>query len=53
MWLSYVLIGVIAVAFGGVIFTAIRNKRLGKHSCSCGCSCDACGGACHAKKNEK
>jgi hypothetical protein len=53
MWLSYVLIGVIAIAFGAVVFTTIRNKRLGKHSCSCGCSCDACGGACNLKSNKK
>ena len=53
MTLSYILIGIIAAALGGVVYCSIRNKRLGKHSCSCGCSCDACGGACHAKKNEK
>ena len=52
MWLSYVLIGVIAVAFSGVIFTAIRNKRLGKHSCSCGGRCGSCpiGCSCNMKK---
>lgn len=53
MWLSYVLIGLIAAAFVSVVAIGIRNKRQGKSSCSCGGNCGACGCCPGAKKNEK
>ncbi len=33
----------IAVIFLAVVVTSIRNKKKGKHSCSCG-SCSGCNG---------
>lgn len=44
------------LVFGGVglaVYKMIRNKREGKHSCSCGGSCGGCtgcsGGCAHTK----
>lgn len=50
MWLSYVILAVIAVAFIAVIVRGIYNKKTGKSSCSCGGNCGACG-LCHSEDN--
>lgn len=44
------LIGLaIAAVCGAIAARGIYNRRHGRHSCSCGGSCDSCGcsGACH------
>lgn len=48
-WLSWVILGVIAVLFVAVIVCEIRNRKKGKKTCSCGGSCGGCAmnGACH------
>lgn len=53
MWLSYLLIGLIGAAFVAIVAAGIRNRRLGKYSCSCGGNCGACGCCPSAKKEEK
>lgn len=51
-WLSENLATIVIALFLLVIVAAIvvrmvRNKRMGKSSCSCGCSSCAMNGACH------
>ena len=52
MWLSYVIVTVIAVVFVAVIVRGIYNKKTGKSSCSCGGNCGACG-LCHENDNDR
>ncbi|MBQ7829551.1 MAG: FeoB-associated Cys-rich membrane protein [Clostridia bacterium] len=51
MWLSYLLIGVIAAAFVSIIVVGVINKKKGKSSCSCGGNCGACG-LCNSQNKE-
>ncbi len=38
----------ILAACVAVTYRGVKNRRQGKHSCSCGGSCGSCGGACHS-----
>ena len=49
---TIIILSLIAIAFIAVVAVGIRNKKMGKHSCSCGGGCGSCT-ACHqAKANE-
>ena len=50
-WLSYVVVGVIALVFISTVVSAIINKKKGKSSCSCGGNCGACGLCHHSNVN--
>ena len=53
MFLPTLLIAsLIAALFLTIVITDFRNRKKGKHSCSCGGSCDSCGGMCHIQKQE-
>ena len=45
--LLYVIIALVALAFGLALYKTIDNKRRGK---SCGGNCSACGAACSRRK---
>ncbi len=49
---SIIIICLIAAALVGVIAMLIKNKKKGKHICSCGGSCGSCpmGGSCAERK---
>ena len=53
-WPTIIVAAVIAVLFALVIFFHFRNKKKGKHSCSCGGGCSGCamGDICHSKNKE-
>lgn len=38
-----IIAGVIAVLFIAVVIKGVIDKKRGKHSCSCGGNCGACG----------
>ncbi|MBQ8509800.1 MAG: FeoB-associated Cys-rich membrane protein [Clostridia bacterium] len=46
---TIIVAAIVAVIFLAIVITEIRNRKKGKHSCSCGGSCGTCGGcsACH------
>ena len=46
-WPTIIVATVVAVVFLAIVINGIRNKKKGKHSCSCGGSCGACGMNCH------
>jgi hypothetical protein len=49
-WPTLIVASVVAVLFALVIFFHFRNKKKGKHSCSCGgCSGCAMSDVCHGK----
>ncbi len=47
-WPTIIVASILAVIFLAIVITGIRNKKKGKHSCSCG-SCGGCAmnGSCH------
>ena len=47
-----IVLAVIAVILVAIIVNSIINRKKGKHSCSCGGSCEACGLNCSAKINQ-
>ena len=51
MNLPTIIVAAVVAAVFAIVITGIRNKKKGKHSCSCGGSCGACGmnGSCHNK----
>ena len=51
-WPTIIVAAVIAVIFASIIVCGIINKKKGKHSCSCGTSCGACGMNCHETKKQ-
>ena len=52
-WLSYVVVGVIALVFISTVVSAIINKKKGKSSCSCGGNCGACTLCSHANNGNE
>lgn len=49
-WPTIIIAAVIAVIFLVIVIKGIINKKNGKHSCSCGGNCGACGICdCHEK----
>ena len=50
--LTVVIAAVIALAFVGVVIKMAVDKRRGKHACSCGGNCGACG-LCNSDKSAK
>ena len=52
MWPSIIILTIVATVFLTIVITGIRNKKKGKHSCSCGGSCSSCGMGCHGQNNE-
>ncbi len=52
-WPTIIVAAIIAVLFALVVFFHFRNKKKGKHSCSCGgCSGCAMSDVCHGNKKE-
>ncbi len=52
MNLSTILVGLAVVgAVAAIAVKSYRNKKAGKHSCSCGGSCGSCN-ACHSQSNK-
>jgi len=43
---TLIVTALVAVVFAAIVITSIRNHKKGKHSCSCGSSCAACGMCC-------
>ena len=53
-WPTIIIAAIIAVLFALVVFFHFRNKKKGKHSCSCGgCSGCAMSDVCHANKDKQ
>ena len=50
---TIIITALIAVIFLAIVITEIRNRKKGKHSCSCGGSCGSCGMdcSCHSTSN--
>lgn len=49
MLATIIICAALAVATAAVIIKAVRDKKNGKTSCSCGCSGCASEGMCHPK----
>lgn len=49
---TIIITTLIAIVFVLIVLNGIRNKKRGKHSCSCGGRCGSCGmsGLCHGNK---
>ena len=52
MWIDYLILGVVAVALGGIIAYLIISKKKGNGGCGCGCKSCPNANACSAKKDE-
>ncbi len=50
MWPSILILALVAAAFAAVVVTAVRRRKSGKVSCSCGGTCGACGMDCHKQE---
>lgn len=37
-WIDYVILGVVAVVFGGIVAYLVSSKRKNKGGCGCGCN---------------
>ena len=46
---TILVLTLVVLLFGGLVFKSVRDKKQGKHSCSCGGDCSACAGQCHEK----
>ena len=48
-WPTIIVAAVIALICSAILVSAIRNRKNGKHSCSCGGGCSGCAmnGTCH------
>lgn len=44
---------IVAVIVGLIIYREIKNRKKGKHSCSCGGSCQSCGMGNICQENKK
>ena len=51
-WIDYLILGVVAVALGGIIAYLIISKKKGNSGCGCGCKSCPNANACSAKKDE-
>lgn len=40
---TFIVLAVVVIVFAAIIIVGICNKKKGKHSCSCGGNCSACG----------
>lgn len=49
---TVIVASIIGVLFAAVVIKGIIDKKNGKHSCSCGGNCGACG-ACQYKREDK
>ena len=43
---TWIIGGALVIIVSAVVWKMISDRRKGKHSCSCGCSCESCHGAC-------
>jgi uncharacterized membrane protein len=50
-WPTIIVAAVIGVIFVAIVATKVIHLRQGKHSCSCGGNCGACG-VCHQASRE-
>ena len=50
-WPTIIVAALVAAAVIAIVIHGIRNRKKGKHSCSCGGSCSGCAmsGSCHQK----
>ena len=46
-WQSILILIAVVVLLGGIAVKSIYDRKKGKHSCSCGGNCGACGMGCH------
>lgn len=51
-WPTIIVAALVVAAVLAIVICGIRNKKKGKHSCSCGGSCGGCAmsDTCHSKK---
>ena len=42
---------VLAAVVALIVFSIVRDRKAGKYSCGCKCSCCPMAGQCHKKKN--
>ncbi len=49
MWPTILAGAIVAAVFIAIVASAVRNRKTGKHSCSCGGGCSGCAlsGSCH------
>lgn len=52
-WIDYVILGVVAVAFGGIIAYLVAAKKKGNSGCGCGCKSCPNANACGAKQKDE
>lgn len=43
---------VVVLIIGGIVFKLVKNKKEGKHSCSCGCGGCSMKDCCHPNDNK-
>jgi len=50
-WATALIAALVLAVFLAIVITGLRNRKKGKHSCSCG-TCGSCGGcsSCHPEK---
>ena len=46
-----IVILVLAAVVALIVFSIVRDRKAGKSSCGCKCSCCPMAGQCHKKKN--
>lgn len=49
---TILIAAIVAIIFLAIVIAEIRNKKKGKHSCSCGGSCESCGMNCSCHQNK-
>ena len=47
-----ITLAIVAVVLIAIVVREIKNRKSGKHSCSCGGSCSACPMGCCTNKDE-
>lgn len=55
-WGTLLVGAVVLAAVLAIVFKMVKDKKAGKHSCSCGCGgCSGCGGnsCCHTSSSSK
>ena len=50
---TLVVLALVVLLVAAVVGKLIRDKRAGKHACSCGGSCGGCANQCHCHSTKK
>ena len=51
-WPTFLIATLVAAVFLAIVIAGIHNKKKGKHNCSCGGNCGACGILCSENNAE-